>query len=131
MNLLADLPAALDQERFDTLLARPGIRVERIISTGQASPPGFWYDQDGDEAVLLLAGAATLRMEAEAEPRRLRPGDWLVIPAHARHRVEATSATEPTVWLAIHLDAQNPIPPAAPAGLTSAPLSPGTGDTGA
>jgi len=130
MNLLANLPAALDQERFDTLLARPGIRVERIVSTGQASPPGFWYDQDGDEAVLLLAGAATLRLEAEPEPRRLRPGDWLEIPAHARHRVEATSPTEPTVWLAIHLPAQNPVSPPAEPGLTSAPASNRNGEPG-
>ena len=103
MNLLHNLPKTLEQERFETLLTRPGIRVERIISTGQASPPGFWYDQAEDEYVLLLSGTAALRFETESTPRDLRPGDWLSIPAHTSHRVEATSPTEPTVWLAIFL----------------------------
>ena len=101
MNLLHNLPQTLPEEQFDTLLTRPGITVERIVSTGQASPPGFWYDQDEDEYVLLLSGTALLRFEAEATPRQLSKGDWLAIPAHTRHRVEATSPTEPTVWLTL------------------------------
>lgn len=93
----------LPQERIDTLLTRPGARIEHIVSTGQASPPGFWYDQDEDEFVLLLAGATALRFADEAEARTLHPGDWLHIPAHARHRVEWTSTTEATIWLAVFL----------------------------
>ncbi|RVT91571.1 cupin domain-containing protein [Rhodovarius crocodyli] len=98
---LFDLPPAGGAERFDTLLTRPGVTIERIVSTGQASPEGFWYDQDRDEFVLLLSGAARLTIEGQA-PRDLRPGDWLHLPAHCRHRVEYTQAEPATVWLAVH-----------------------------
>ncbi len=103
-NLYDDLPASPEAgERFDALLARPGLRIERIVSTGQASPPDFWYDQDEAEWVLLLQGAAALRFADEPAERVLRPGDWLYIAAHRRHRVEWTAAGEATVWLAVHL----------------------------
>ncbi|MFH6786523.1 MULTISPECIES: cupin domain-containing protein [Methylobacterium] len=103
-NLLADLPATPQpDERIDLLAQTPQARIERIVSTGQASPPGFWYDQPWDEWVVLLTGAATLRIAGEPEPRRLGPGDHLMIPAHRRHRVESTSPDAPTVWLAVHL----------------------------
>ena len=91
-----------DEELLTTLAERPGVRIERIVSTGQASPPGFWYDQDWGEWVVLLCGAARLRLAEEAEARRLAPGDWVDIPAHCRHRVEWTDPDRPTVWLAVH-----------------------------
>ncbi|WP_366949854.1 cupin domain-containing protein [Immundisolibacter sp.] len=103
-NVFADLPTApLAAERVDALLNRPGLRVERIVSTGQASPPGFWYDQADHEWVLLLEGAARLTLDTPAGLRevRLTAGDWLELPAHCRHRVEATQAEPPTVWLTI------------------------------
>lgn len=103
-SLRTGLPAAPEaDERFDMLLERPGLRIERIVSTGQSSPPDFWYDQPADEFVVLLAGAARLRFEAGDCVLELVPGDWVEIPAHARHRVEATQAEPPTVWLAVHL----------------------------
>ena len=83
------------------------MRIERIVSTGQASPPGFWYDQPDDEFVVLLAGAASLRFEAGDVTLDLKPGDWVEIPAHVRHRVEATQADPPTVWLAVHRSASS------------------------
>jgi cupin 2 domain-containing protein len=89
-------------EHFEELLARPGFRVERIISTGQASPPGFWYDQDVAEWVVLLSGAAELQFEDEVAPRKLAPGDWIDIAAHRRHRVSWTDTSQPSTWLAIH-----------------------------
>jgi cupin 2 domain-containing protein len=101
-NLLADLPATLAGEELRTLLATPDLRIERIVSTGQASPPGFWYDQDWAEWVLVLAGQAALLIEGEAAPRVLAPGSYVHLPAHCRHRVEWTSAKTPTVWLAVH-----------------------------
>jgi cupin 2 domain-containing protein len=105
-NLFADLPgppmAPEAAERMETLLARSGLRIERIVSTGQASPPGFWYDQADAEWVVLLAGEALLRFEDESAGRPLRPGDWLHIAPHRRHRVEATAANTSTVWLALH-----------------------------
>ncbi|MCA0300853.1 MAG: cupin domain-containing protein [Proteobacteria bacterium] len=105
-NLQSGLPAGgAAEERFDTLLSRPGLRIERIVSTGQASPPGFWYDQPGDEFVVLLSGAARLRFEDGDRVLDLGPGDWVEIPAHVRHRVESTQAEPATVWLAVHLTA--------------------------
>lgn len=101
MNLLADLPAAAGDEIVERLAAGSGVRIERIVSHGQASPPGFWYDQDEAEFVALLAGAARLRLADEAAARELRPGDWLDIAAHRRHRVEWTDPDIPTVWLTV------------------------------
>jgi cupin 2 domain-containing protein len=101
-NLFADATAPGERERFETLLAAPGARVERIVSAGHATPPGEWYDQAGDEWVALLAGRALLAF-ADGARVELRPGDWLLIRAHDRHRVEETSADPPCVWLAVHL----------------------------
>ena len=101
-NLFAALPEALAEEQVSALIGQPGIRIERIVSTGQASPPGFWYDQDWDEWVVLLAGRAAVAFAAEAEPHLLEPGSYLHIPAHVRHRVAWTSAEPPAVWLAVH-----------------------------
>ena len=101
-NLYADLLAAASEEQFTELFARPGVRIERIVSTGQASPPGFWYDQPHAEWVLLLKGAARLLFEEEGAPRLLRAGDYLAIAPHRRHRVEWTDPQQATVWLAVH-----------------------------
>ncbi|HSD83574.1 MAG TPA: cupin domain-containing protein [Anaerolineae bacterium] len=102
-NLFENLPRErLPQELFNTILTGPGIRIERIVSTGQASPVGFWYDQSGEEWVVLLTGAATLRFEDEAEVRQMQPGDWVHIAAHRRHRVEWTNPDTPSTWLAVH-----------------------------
>ena len=101
MNLLRDLPDAGTAEITEALVARPALRIERIVSLGQASPPGFWYDQDEAEWVLLLVGAARLRFADEPEPRLLGPGDWVEIATHRRHRVEWTDPAQPTVWLAV------------------------------
>jgi cupin 2 domain-containing protein len=101
-NLLTGLPSALAEEQLDVLLQRPGLTLERIVSTGQATAPGEWLAQDQAEWVLLLAGSAGLTLEGEAS-LELRPGDWLLIPAGRRHRVDWTSSEEPTVWLALHL----------------------------
>jgi cupin 2 domain-containing protein len=101
-NLLASLPQDRAAEQKTELLANDHVRIERIVSTGQASPPGFWYDQDLAEWLLVAAGSAGLLIEGEAEPRVLRAGDYLLIPAHRRHRVAWTDAERPTVWLAVH-----------------------------
>ncbi len=101
-NLFAGLPPeGAPAETFATLVSAPGARIERIVSRGQASPPGFWYDQAEDEWVAVLAGAATLRFEDAPEPLRLTAGDHVWIARNRRHRVEATA--DPTIWLAVHL----------------------------
>ena len=101
-NIHAGLDSAAGEEQFRTLLARPGLRIERIVSTGQCSPPGFWYDAPQGEWVLVLQGRARLRFEDEAAPRTLHPGDFLDIAPHRRHRVDWTDPSQPTVWLAVH-----------------------------
>lgn len=100
-NLLRNLPAALPAELLNVLVENPQVRIERIVSTGQKSPDGFWYDQAEVEWVLLLRGSAALRIEGVEQPVTLEAGDHLLIPAHQRHRVEWTCAREPTVWLAV------------------------------
>lgn len=105
LNLLQDLPPSSTDEVFQTLLEQGPLRIERILSRGHASPPGFWYDQDEAEWVLLLQGEAQLRFEDEAQPRALVAGDALYIGAHRRHRVEATAAGMTSIWLAIFLPA--------------------------
>ncbi|MCB1895471.1 MAG: cupin domain-containing protein [Zoogloeaceae bacterium] len=104
-NLFETLPATGAEEAVDRLLWRSGTRIERIVSRGHRSPDGFWYDQPEDEWVCLLAGQATLSFEAR-EPLALAAGDWLLIPAHVRHRVAATS--DPAVWLAVFVDPEAP-----------------------
>jgi cupin 2 domain-containing protein len=95
------LPDARAAETVDTIISRPGLHIERIVSLGQASPPGFWYDQDEDEWVVLLSGAARLRLADESEARALVPGDCLDIAPHRRHRVDWTDPARPTLWLAV------------------------------
>src|SRR5437868_5084827 len=99
-NLFADIPPQLPDESFSTLLETAGVRIERIISHGQASPEGFWYDQDRNEWVIVLKGAARLRFEDGLV--ELKPGDFINIPAHRKHRVDWTTPDEPTIWLAVH-----------------------------
>jgi cupin 2 domain-containing protein len=100
-NLFANLPGEQPEEHFDEILRTDACRIERIVSRGQASPPGFWYDQETDEWVLLIKGSATLGF-AEGPSIDLRPGDHLLIPRHERHRVEQTDPTGETLWLAVH-----------------------------
>lgn len=100
-NLLADVPGGLPDEVIQTLLAAPGVRIERIVSHGHASPAGFWYDQGQAEWVLLVAGAARLRFEG-GDVVEMAPGSFVNISAHRRHRVEWTTPDRPTVWLAVH-----------------------------
>jgi cupin 2 domain-containing protein len=90
------------EERFLTLLAGGGAQVVRIASLGRADPPGEWYDQAGDEFVLLLAGAARLGF-ADGTEHAISPGEWVVIPARCRHRVAWTDPERETLWLALHL----------------------------
>ncbi|MPZ29949.1 MAG: cupin domain-containing protein [Rhodospirillales bacterium] len=101
-NLLAALPQRKAEEQVDLLVEGAGVRIERIVSTGRASPPAFWYDQPDDEFVVLLTGAARLRFEEGDVTVDMKPGDWIEIPARVLHRVESTQAEPATVWLAVH-----------------------------
>lgn len=102
-NLLADLPDATGSEQFELFAQLSGVRVERIVSQGQATPAGQWYDQDWHEWVLLLQGEALVQLEGEDDPRHLGSGDWLSLPPRCRHRVQWTPPDRVTVWLALHI----------------------------
>jgi cupin 2 domain-containing protein len=99
---LFKLPDRLpDTEVSETLIPDQGVRIERIISTGQCSPPGFWYEQERDEWVALLQGQAILEWR-DGSRLELFPGDWVMIPAREPHRVDWTSQNPPCIWLAVH-----------------------------
>lgn len=100
-NLFDGITPELPGEVVEEILRAEGFRIERIISRGQRSPEGFWYDQQTDEWVLLVSGSATLGFE-DGRTFDLKPGDYLLIPRHCRHRVERTDPGEETVWLAVH-----------------------------
>ena len=68
-NLFAKIPAQLTQEEITTLVSSPALRIERIVSRGQASPPGFWYEQPQDEWVIVLTGCAELAFDDGARMR--------------------------------------------------------------
>ena len=113
-NLFADLPDHLPDELITTLLETTDLRIERIVSNGHASHGDFWYDQEQHEWVMLLRGAAWLRIQDQEQPIEMRPGDYVTIPAHKKHRVEWTAPDEPTIWLAVHYGAPCPPLPLAP-----------------
>ncbi|HEY9897979.1 MAG TPA: cupin domain-containing protein [Pantanalinema sp.] len=101
-NLLADLPAPAGDEVFEPLVQQADLLLERIVSTGQATPAGDWLEQERHEWVMVVSGRAALRFEGTEAQQVLEPGDYLLIPAGCRHRVEWTDANQPTTWLALH-----------------------------
>lgn len=102
-NIYSKIPTALPSELFQTITEQNNIRIERIVSDGQTTPAGMWYDQSWDEWVILLSGSAGLCFEGEIEERQLLPGDYLLIPRGCRHRVQWTDQEQKTVWLAVHI----------------------------
>jgi len=99
-NLFANLSNSQAGEEFLTLFENTSVKIERIVSHAQASPAGFWYDQEEDEWVTVLRGAATLEF-ADGKQVELHEGDYLTIPRHVQHRVARTDAA--TLWLAVHV----------------------------
>lgn len=103
-NISANPMDASAEERFEDLVIMPAmgeVAVERIFSEGQASPDGFWYDQEWAEWVIILSGGAELELKAPAEIVKMGPGDWVYLPAHCVHRVKSTE--KGTLWLAVHV----------------------------
>jgi len=101
MNIFADVKNDLPEEEFLPLASSECAKIERIVSTGHRSPEEFWYDQEDNEWVLVLAGYGVVEFE-DGRLVDLNPGDYLNIPAHQKHRVKETSSNEPTIWLAVH-----------------------------
>lgn len=100
-NILKNIPKNLPGELIDILVEGKNFRLERIVSKGHTSPKGFWYDQVENEFVLLLKGKAEILFEADSNPVTLSEGDYIIIPAHKKHRVEWTDPKIETVWLAL------------------------------
>jgi cupin 2 domain-containing protein len=100
-NIFGELPHS-ENEIFEDIISNNKFRLERIISRGQTTPQGEWYDQDKDECVILLTGAAKIQFYGEPELIDLSPGDYIIIPAHKKHRVEWTDENTETIWLALH-----------------------------
>ena len=101
-SLFEKLPDATEAERPEELCRSKSFRLERIVSGGQVSPPGFWFDQPREEWVLVVQGKAEISFQDPAETICLSAGDWLMIEAHRKHRVEFTSREPLTIWLAVH-----------------------------
>ncbi len=101
-NFFSDIPTDLHTELVESVVQRNFLKIERILSSGQASEPGFWYDQEWDEWVLVVTGEAGLRFENSPNILHMKAGDHVLIPAHCRHRVEWTSQSEKTFWVAVH-----------------------------
>jgi len=102
LNNLFDLPKLpIPEEQFDKLMEKNGVLIERIVSTGQVSPPGFWFDQDRDEWVVLIQGEAELEFE-DGKIVRLKKGDHIMCPKDLKHRVTYTSVEPACIWLAVH-----------------------------
>ena len=100
INEIDKLPIG-ENEFFDTLCKSANVHVERIISNGQTTPPGKWFDSDKNEWVLLVQGKATLQMENNTLIH-LKAGDYLLIPAHQKHRVSYTSAKPHCIWITLY-----------------------------
>jgi cupin 2 domain-containing protein len=100
-NLFADIPDELPEEAVATLAASDHVRIERIVSRGHASAPGFWYDQAEHEWVAVLQGSAQIAFDGCSQPVVLERGDHLLIEAHRRHRVVSTAPGRETIWLAV------------------------------
>jgi cupin 2 domain-containing protein len=98
-NLFEGIPKSAPDEIFTELLKADSVRVERIVSFGQSSPNGFWYDQPENEWVILLEGSAQIKLQDRFV--NLTAGDYLNIPSGTRHRVEKTAVDRRTVWLAV------------------------------
>jgi cupin 2 domain-containing protein len=101
-SLFRNLPNATEEERLEELCRSRSFRIERIVSGGQVSPADFWFDQLDDEWVILVQGEAKISLVDPDETIHLSAGDWLMIHAHRKHRVVATSRQPVTIWLAVH-----------------------------
>ncbi len=101
-SIFSNIPDSIKEEIFEIPIKTDHFKLERIISAGQTTPPGEWYDQDANEWVILLGGSAGLLFEGNEEVLVMRPGDYVHIPAHKRHRVEWKDRDQKTVWIALY-----------------------------
>lgn len=101
-NVFSGIKKQSPDEIIETIIKTNQFKIERIISGGESTEKGKWYDQTADEWVILLKGSAGLLFEGNNEIVTMKPGDHVNIPARQKHRVEWTDANEETIWLAVH-----------------------------
>ena len=101
LNIFESIPSDMGDEIFDVLVEKDALRIERIISKGHQSPSVGWYNQEQDEWVIVLQGAAIITFEDGCDSK-LGRGDYLHIPAHTKHKVSWTNPEIETIWLAVH-----------------------------
>lgn len=99
-NLFSNIPVLTMGELFEDVIVTDFTRIQRIISRGQSSPEGFWYDQAENELVIVLQGKGRLEFE-DGERLDMDVGDFVAIPAHRKHRVDWTDPDTETIWLAV------------------------------
>ena len=85
-------------ENTTELLQHKNVTINRIVSNRLEN--GSWYDQDEDEWLVLIRGAALLMVDNEE--KTLRSGDTLFIPEGQLHKVISTS--DDALWLTVHID---------------------------
>lgn len=102
-NIFFNLPDAGKREAFKVLFKSRNLKIERIVSKGQATPESTWFKEKTGEWVILLKGKARLVFKNNKETFILKPGDYIYIPANTSHRVAWTNLKQKTVWLAIHI----------------------------
>jgi cupin 2 domain-containing protein len=101
---IASLPHG-NKETFETILKYPGLHIEKIVSNGQTTPEGEWYDSDKAEWVVLLQGSAIIEIE-NGKQVHLTAGDHLLIEAHKKHRVIYTSQNPHCIWIGVHFNTE-------------------------
>ena len=100
-NIFDNIPTQLHQELFQDIFSKDGLKIQRIVSQGEATQDDKWYIQEDDEWVIVLQGEATLSFEDDSDIK-LSSGDYIHIPAHKKHKVSWTSSDEQTIWLVVH-----------------------------
>lgn len=101
-NLFARIPDIIPEEIFNTLFEKDNLKIERIVSNGHCTAKDQWLEQDRDEWVVLIQGAAKLLFKESKQIVDLNPGDYILILAFCKHRLEWTDCNQKTVWLAVH-----------------------------
>lgn len=96
-DFFQNLPDASVEEKIEIIAQTENITIERIVSHGQSSE---WFDQDETEFCTVLAGSAKIQFNDDPEPALMKPGSWVIIPAHCRHKVTWTEPDVNTVWIA-------------------------------
>jgi len=75
--------------------------LERIISIGNITPEGKWYEQNNDEWVVVMKGEGVIEF-FDGEIIKLSEGDSIMIKAGDKHKVIYTSIIPVCIWLALH-----------------------------